>query len=101
MPRLASVHEESVDLVPHATSFEISALIAFSSTAARAILPAGRGSNFGCGFPRAGSAGSSGLLRCAKTEFAQKNRMKNGKADEINERMRNSFRRLLIAFFSA
>jgi hypothetical protein len=47
IPRFESVQEESVSLVPHATSFPISARIDFSSTACRATPPAGRASSFG------------------------------------------------------
>jgi len=66
MPRFASVHEESVSLVPQATSLAISARIDFSSTAARNTLPAGRGKTLGCGRAFDGSAGSRGTARCAK-----------------------------------
>ena len=65
IPRFGSSHEESVSLVPHATSFPISARIDFSSTACRATRPAGRGKIFGCGFPLVGSAGSRGATCCA------------------------------------
>jgi len=65
IPCFASSHEESVSRVPHATSFPISARIDFSSTDARATLPAGRASIFGWGFPFAGSVGSRGATCCA------------------------------------
>src|SRR5229473_799762 len=66
IPRFASVQEESVSRVPHATSFAISARIDFSSTDVRKILPPGRGEIFGCGRAVAGSAGSRGTALCAK-----------------------------------
>jgi hypothetical protein len=70
IPRFGSSHEESVNRVPHATSFPISARIDFSSTDARAMIPAGRAKIFGCGWPCAGSAGSRGTLRCAVAGLA-------------------------------
>jgi hypothetical protein len=66
IPLFSSVHEESVSLVPHATSLAISARIDFSSTDARNTLPAGRGKILGCGRAFDGSAGSRGTALCPK-----------------------------------
>jgi len=59
----------------------------FSSTEARATLPAGRGKIFGWGFPRAGSAGSRGSARCEKAGLPPNTKTKTAKRIEINERL--------------
>src|ERR1700674_227499 len=85
IPRFESVHEESVSLVPHATSCPISARIDFSSTVWRAIAPADRGKIFGWGIPCAGSAGSRDTGCCAEASIVPNKRMTRAKRIELNE----------------
>jgi len=64
-PRFASLQEAIERRVPHATSWSINARIDFSSMAARATAPPGRGNVLGFAAFCCGSAGSRPAIACA------------------------------------